>query len=371
MGNAGLGTSDAVAMLQAVARAVIDRVDLLTDADLAIGDGDHGIGMRRGFEAVLAALDAGSPDIDAAFRATGMAIMANTGGAAGAVFGTLFTSGAKAFAGADRIDADGIRRFLAAAQEGVAKRGGVTEGQKTMLDALAHAARACGDAASLTACLTAAAQGAEAGVEATKSMVATTGKARSLGRTQLGPPRPGRNFRGHHPDRHARFRGGPDNRSRRIAMADLDDIKDGKDWGRDRPADTSRFFLKGAANHDWGMKARLAQIFRPDTGRTVMLAFDHGYFQGPTTGLERIDLTIAPLAPHTDVLMCTRGGLRACIEPEVRKPVVLRCSAGNSILTELSNELVGVEIDDAIRLGVVGDGCADLHRCGIRTQIHL
>jgi len=67
--------------------------------------------------------------------------------------------------------------------------------------------------------------------------------------------------------------------------------------------------------------------------------------------LERIDLTIAPLAPYTDVLMCTRGALRACIAPEVKKPVVLRCSAGNSILTELSNELVGVEIDDAIRLG--------------------
>lgn len=134
-------------------------------------------------------------------------------------------------------------------------------------------------------------------------------------------------------------------------MADLDDIKDGKDWGRERPADTSRFFLKGNAHHDWGMKARLSQIFRPDTGRTVMLAFDHGYFQGPTTGLERLDLTIAPLAEHADVLMCTRGGLRSSIPPEVRKPVVLRCSAGNSILTELSNELVSVEIDDAIRLG--------------------
>lgn len=134
-------------------------------------------------------------------------------------------------------------------------------------------------------------------------------------------------------------------------MADLDDIKDGKDWGADRPADTSRFFLKGAAHHDWGMKARLSQIFRPETGRTVMLAFDHGYFQGPTTGLERIDLTIAPLAPHADVLMCTRGGLRSSIPPESRRPIVLRCSAGNSILTELSNELVGVEIDDAIRLG--------------------
>ena len=111
-------------------------------------------------------------------------------------------------------------------------------------------------------------------------------------------------------------------------MADLDDIKDGKDWGRDRPADTSQFFLKGAAHHDWGMKARMARIFRPDTGRTVMLAFDHGYFQGPTTGLERLDLTIAPLVPHTDVLMGTRGGLRTSIPPESGKPVVLRCSAG-------------------------------------------
>lgn len=191
MGKAGLGATDAVAMLQAVARAVIDRVDVLTDADLAIGDGDHGIGMRRGFEAALVALDAGPATIDAAFRSAGMAIMAHTGGAAGAVFGTLFTSGAKAFAGAEQVDADGMRRFLAAAQEGVAKRGGVTEGQKTMLDALAQAARACGDTASLAACLAAAAQGAEAGVEATKAMIATTGKARSLGERSLGHPDPG------------------------------------------------------------------------------------------------------------------------------------------------------------------------------------
>ncbi|MEH6725080.1 MAG: 3-hydroxy-5-phosphonooxypentane-2,4-dione thiolase [Hyphomicrobiales bacterium] len=134
-------------------------------------------------------------------------------------------------------------------------------------------------------------------------------------------------------------------------MADLDDIKDGKDWGEDSPVDVSRFFLKGSEHYDWGMKARLSNIFRPESGRTVMLAFDHGYFQGPTTGLERLDLSIAPLAPYTDVLMCTRGALRTVIRPETKKPVVLRCSAGNSILTELSNELISVEIEDAIRLG--------------------
>ena len=133
-------------------------------------------------------------------------------------------------------------------------------------------------------------------------------------------------------------------------MADLDDIKDGKDFGIDTPATNQPFFLKGSGALDWGMQNRLARIFNPETGRTVMLAFDHGYFQGPTTGIERIDLSIVPLIPYADVLMCTRGALRACIPASSTKPVALRCSAGQSILTELSNELIGVDIEDAIRL---------------------
>ncbi len=133
-------------------------------------------------------------------------------------------------------------------------------------------------------------------------------------------------------------------------MADLDDIKDGKDWGIDLPARNTAFFLKGSEGLEWGMKSRLSRIFNPKSGRTVMLAFDHGYFQGPTTGLERIDLSIVPLIPHADVLMCTRGILRSVIPPDCRKPIALRCSGGNSILKELSNELVAVDIDDAIRL---------------------
>ena len=133
-------------------------------------------------------------------------------------------------------------------------------------------------------------------------------------------------------------------------MADLDDISDGKDFGLDRPADKQGFFVKGAANYDWGIKSRLSRIFNPKSGRTVMLAFDHGYFQGPATGLERIDLTILPLAEYADVLMCTRGALRSMIPPTVNKPVVLRCSGGNSVLSELSNETIAVDIDDAIRV---------------------
>ncbi|MFP6710095.1 MAG: 3-hydroxy-5-phosphonooxypentane-2,4-dione thiolase [Rhodospirillales bacterium] len=133
-------------------------------------------------------------------------------------------------------------------------------------------------------------------------------------------------------------------------MADKDDIKEGKEFHLDVPQVNKPFFLKGSGALDWGMQNRLAQIFNPESGRTVMLAFDHGYFQGPTTGIERIDINIAPLIPYADVLMCTRGALRTVIPAETNKPIVLRCSAGQSVLTELSQELVAVDIEDTIRL---------------------
>ena len=82
-------------------------------------------------------------------------------------------------------------------------------------------------------------------------------------------------------------------------MADKDDIKEGKDYGIGIPQANKAFYVKGSGALDWGMQNRLARIFNPASGRTVMLAFDHGYFQGPTTGLERIDLSIVPFA-----LMC-------------------------------------------------------------------
>jgi 3-hydroxy-5-phosphonooxypentane-2,4-dione thiolase len=118
------------------------------------------------------------------------------------------------------------------------------------------------------------------------------------------------------------------------------------------PAANDAFFVKGGGAYDWGMKNRLARIFRPDSGRTVMLAFDHGYFQGPTTGLERLDLSIAPLAPRADALMLTRGALRTSIPPTHAGGIVMRASAGPSILKDLSNERIALDIDDAIRLNV-------------------
>lgn len=133
-------------------------------------------------------------------------------------------------------------------------------------------------------------------------------------------------------------------------MADMDQLEDGKNFYLDIPPRSPGGNLKGANSLDWGMKNRLAQIFDPRDSRTVMLAVDHGYFQGPTTGLERLDVTIVPLIPYADALMVTRGALRSAIPPEISRPVVLRSSGGQSILKELSNELIAVDIDDAIRL---------------------
>jgi 3-hydroxy-5-phosphonooxypentane-2,4-dione thiolase len=125
-----------------------------------------------------------------------------------------------------------------------------------------------------------------------------------------------------------------------------------KNFFEDIPAQTDGFFLKGSGSYDWGMKNRLARIFRPESGRAVMLAIDHGYFQGPTTGLERIDLRIVPLAPHADALMLTRGALRSSIPASHRGGIVVRASGGPSILKELSNERLAVDIEDAARLNV-------------------
>ena len=135
-------------------------------------------------------------------------------------------------------------------------------------------------------------------------------------------------------------------------MPDVDDLKDTKNYHLDVPAKHEPFFLKGAGALDWGMQNRLARVFNPASGRTVMLAIDHGYFQGPTAGLERVDVNIVPLLPHATALMCTRGILRTTVPPAFANGVVLRASGGPSILKELSNEQLAIDVDDAARLNV-------------------
>lgn len=133
-------------------------------------------------------------------------------------------------------------------------------------------------------------------------------------------------------------------------MAEATGNQESKDYGIGIPVVNKVYELKGSNNYDWGMKDRLSRVFDPKSGKTVMLAFDHGYIMGPTSGLERIDLTIVPLLEHADCLMCARGILRSCVPPIFNKPISLRCSAGSTVLTELNDECIGVEIEDAIRL---------------------
>ena len=109
---------------------------------------------------------------------------------------------------------------------------------------------------------------------------------------------------------------------------------------------------------NWGMKNRISRIIKPDTGHCVMLAVDHGYFQGPTTGLRNLGKTVEPLLPYADALMITRGGLKNWIKPEVDIPVILRVSGGQSILKELSNEVITTSIEDAIRINASAITCS-------------
>jgi 3-hydroxy-5-phosphonooxypentane-2,4-dione thiolase len=132
-------------------------------------------------------------------------------------------------------------------------------------------------------------------------------------------------------------------------MPDIDGNKEAASYGIGIPAARKAFFLKGLDHMDWGIKDRMGRIFDADSGHTVMLAFDHGYIMGPTSGLERVDLSIVPLIPYADCLMCSRGILRSCIPPDVNKPISLRFSAGTTVLNELNDECL-LDIEDAIRL---------------------
>jgi putative autoinducer-2 (AI-2) aldolase len=134
-------------------------------------------------------------------------------------------------------------------------------------------------------------------------------------------------------------------------MADNEDLTEGARFAPSVPARQEPFPLKGCGSLDWGMQSRLARIFRSSGSmRTVMLAIDHGYFQGPTTGLERVDLSILPLLPYADALMTTRGMVRSTVPPASRTPIVLRASGGPSVLRELSDERIAVGMEDAARI---------------------
>ena len=148
-------------------------------------------------------------------------------------------------------------------------------------------------------------------------------------------------------------------------MADMDGFKETSAYGFDQPQRNAAFFLKGNENRGWGVKNRLARIFNPKSGRTVMLACDHGFIMGPTSGLERVDLTINPLIEYADCLMCTRGILRSVIPPTMSKPVCLRSDGGTTILTDLNLNRV-YDVEDVVRVNA--SAMAVMVACGDRAS---
>ncbi len=135
-------------------------------------------------------------------------------------------------------------------------------------------------------------------------------------------------------------------------MADATGNKAAKEYFPEIAPPDQGFFAKGLGNTDWGMKNRLSRLFSPKSGNTVMLAFDHGYIMGSTAGLERMDVTIAPLCEEADVLMATRGAIRSCIPPTVNKPLCIRATHDTSVLFEdmSTGSGPGLDIEDAIRM---------------------
>lgn len=181
----------------AVGETIISNKQMLTDLDAAIGDGDHGINMARGFEAVkvkMQALEAES-DIGKVLKTIGMTLISSVGGAAGPLYGTAFLRAAAPSQGKTQLDVETIGLMLEAAITGIKERGKATRGEKTMLDALEPAYEAFMENAragqSVIACLEAASEAAQQGVEFTKTIVATKGRASYLGERSRGHQDPG------------------------------------------------------------------------------------------------------------------------------------------------------------------------------------
>ena len=191
MGRENLDLSDTIEMVKQVALSIIDSEPLLTDADRNLGDGDHGLGMERGMKAVIEKIESSSfNQISDVFKSAGMAMMSSMGGASGALFGTLFRNGGKALDGEETLNSEGLKSFLNAANEGVKSRGGASPGDKTMIDALEPAAQVASENISLPLyeLISLVSQAADRGKEESKDMIATMGRAKTLGERSLGHP---------------------------------------------------------------------------------------------------------------------------------------------------------------------------------------
>lgn len=180
-------------ILQKIAEKIIAEKELLTRLDTAIGDGDHGINMARGFEAVLAEMESvAEGDMGAVLKNTGMKLVSTVGGASGPLYGTAFMKAGKAAKGKMEMSLADMLQAFSAAIEGIKMRGKSEPGEKTMLDALCPAYEAMAEEKQdFVQAFKAAAAAAEKGAEHTKDIIATKGRASYLGERSLGHVDPG------------------------------------------------------------------------------------------------------------------------------------------------------------------------------------
>ncbi|MCH2059132.1 MAG: dihydroxyacetone kinase subunit L [Verrucomicrobiales bacterium] len=191
MPKSSLNTQETVEMLHCVANAIIAAEPELTDADRNLGDGDHGLGMQRGMTAVIEKLTSSSIEtVGQAFTTVGMAMMSSMGGASGAIFGTMFRSGGKAIENPHAFDAKGLSELLVAGNAGVMDRGGAKPGDKTLIDSLYPASLAAeqNSGSELHEALQEVAQAGETGRDKSSDLIATVGRAKTLGDKSIGFP---------------------------------------------------------------------------------------------------------------------------------------------------------------------------------------
>lgn len=180
------------------ASKISENKDFLTELDREIGDSDHGINMARGFKAVTEKLDPEITDIGAALKKAGMTLLSTVGGASGPLYGTAFMEAGKVLAGKTSLTPDDVKGAFEAAIAGIQKRGKAVRGEKTMLDAIIPASEAFSakisegsEKADLAGALEAACEAAREGVEYTKTIIATKGRASYLGERSIGHQDPG------------------------------------------------------------------------------------------------------------------------------------------------------------------------------------
>ncbi len=185
-----------IEMLQAIVKKIESEKDFLTELDNAIGDGDHGINLSRGFQKVAEKLpEWEGQDIGAIFKGVGTQLVSTVGGASGPLYGTAFMKAGNACKGKMEISGEDFASALEAAIGGIRMRGKSTEGEKTMLDALCPAHKALTEALAggkeLKEALADAVEAAAKGVEYTKTIIATKGRASYLGERSIGHQDPG------------------------------------------------------------------------------------------------------------------------------------------------------------------------------------